>query len=140
MKVCGIEIKGSEALIAVAELSGGNISHIELETKRVALQDDEDTEHIKSFSALINGLVRDNGIHSIAIKKRNKKGEFAGGPVTFKIEGIIQLTSNCAVKLISPPTISATNKNHSFSIPKSLNKYQHEAFLTACTMIVKSVK
>lgn len=140
MKICGIEIKGSEALIAVAELNGDEISHVELETKRVALQDDEDANHIRSFSTLINGLVRDNGIHSIAIKKRNKKGEFAGGPITFKIEGIIQLTSNCSVKLISPPTISATNKNHGFAIPDSLNKYQHEAFLTACTMIVKFLK
>lgn len=139
MKICGIEIKGSEALIAVAELNGDEISHVELETKRVALQDDEDANHIRSFSALINGLVRDNGIHSIAIKRRNKKGEFAGGPVTFKIEGIIQL-SNCSVKLISPPTISATNKSHGFAIPDSLNKYQHEAFLTACTMIVKFAK
>jgi len=140
MKICGIEIKGSEALIAVAELNGDEISHVAIETKRVALQDDEDADHIRSFSALINGLVRDNGIHSIAIKKRNKKGEFAGGPVTFKIEGIIQLTSNCSVKLISPPTISATNKSHGFTIPGSLNKYQHEAFLTACTMIVKFAK
>lgn len=140
MKICGIEIKGSEALIAVAELHDEGISHVGLETKRVALQDDEDTEHIKSFSALINGLVRDNGIDSIAIKKRSKKGEFAGGPVTFKIEGIIQLTSNCIVQLLSPQTISAANKNYGFDIPASLNKYQHEAFLTACTMIVKSTK
>lgn len=140
MKICGIEIKGSEALVAAAEIDGDVICHIELETKRVALQDDENAEHIKSFSALINGLVRDNGIDSIAIKKRSKKGEFAGGPVTFKIEGIIQLTSNCTVQLISPQTISAANRKYCFDIPNSLNKYQHEAFLTACTMIAKSAK
>ncbi len=140
MRICGIEIKGSEALIAIAELYDEHISHIEIETKRVTLQDDENTDHIKSFAALINGLVRDNGVHSIAIKKRNKKGSFTGGAITFKIEGIIQLTSNCSVNLISPSTISATNRSHNFFIPESLNKYQQDAFLTACTMIVKFAK
>lgn len=140
MKVCGIEITGNEALIAVAEFCDESIAHVELETKRIALKDDEDVDHIKSFCALINGLVRDNGIDTIAIKKRSKKGKFAGGPVTFKIEGIIQLTGDCTVSLLSSPTVSASNKKYSFGIPDSLNKYQHEAFLTACTMIMKSVK
>ncbi|WP_413437889.1 DUF3010 family protein [Sulfuriferula sp. GW1] len=140
MKVCGIEIKGSEAIIAVAEIEDGEISHSQLDTKRIALQDDEDTGQVKSFSALVSGFARDNTIECIAIKKRSKKGEFAGGPVTFKIEGIIQLAGDCGVILLPSATISAANRKYKFDIPKSLNKYQHEAFLTACTAIMKSTK
>lgn len=84
MKICGIEIKGSEALVAVAEIDGDVICHVELETKRVALQDDENAEHIKSFSALINGLVRDNGIDSIAIKNVVRKGSSLVAPLRSK--------------------------------------------------------
>lgn len=35
MKVCGIEIKGSEALLAVATLDAGNLVHLSLATKKL---------------------------------------------------------------------------------------------------------
>jgi len=138
MKVCGIEIKGSEAILAVAEVKAESIVHLPLETKKIALDDDDNSSHVKSFSSLIEGFVRDNHINSIAIKKRGKKGEYAGGPTTFKIEGVIQLLENCDVNLLSPQTISAAKKKHCFNLPDSLNKYQHEAFITACAMIYRS--
>jgi len=40
-----------------------------------------------------------------------KKGEYAGGPIGFKMEGIIQLYEECPVKLVAPQTISATQKS-----------------------------
>ena len=140
MKVCGIEIKGCEAILAVAEAKDTSIDHVSIETKKIALDDDDDSNHVKSFSSLIAGFVRDNHIEKIAIKKRSKKGDYAGGPTTFKIEGIIQLLENCYVDLLSPQTISAANKKYEFVLPDSLNKYQHEAFITACTMICKNKK
>ncbi|MBI3905598.1 MAG: DUF3010 family protein, partial [Pseudomonas fluorescens] len=39
MKVCGIEIKGSEAIIAVATLDGQALGHVALATKKIALDD-----------------------------------------------------------------------------------------------------
>ena len=71
MKICGVEIKGSEAIIVVVELAGDEFRHISAETKRIPLQDDEDIIQIKSFSQLIQGFARDNKIGQIAIKKRN---------------------------------------------------------------------
>ena len=37
MKTCGIEIKGSEAIIAVASLDQQALSHVALSTKKIAL-------------------------------------------------------------------------------------------------------
>jgi hypothetical protein len=122
MKVCGIEIKGSEAIIAVATLDGQALSHFTLATKKIA--------QVASF-------VRENSIDRIAIKKRSKKGEFAGGPTTFKIEGVFQLLENCEVTLLSPQTINAQAKKHNFELPGTLNKYQHEAFKAACSALMK---
>ena len=87
MKICGIEIKGSEAIIAVA-----------------TLDDDDEAANVKVFAAQVASFVRENSIDRIAIKKRSKKGEFAGGPTTFKIEGVFQLLENCEVTLLSPPS------------------------------------
>ncbi|WP_448109607.1 DUF3010 family protein [Pseudomonas azerbaijanoccidentalis] len=137
MKVCGIEIKGSEAIIAVASLDGTALSHATLNTKKIALDDDDEAANVKLFAAQVASFVRENSIDRIAIKKRGKKGEFAGGPTTFKIEGVFQLLENCEVTLLSPQTITAQCKKFSVELPETLNKYQHEAYKAACSALVK---
>jgi hypothetical protein len=138
MKICGIEIKGSDAILAIVEKNHEGIVHLPVETKKIPLIDDESSEHVKSFAELMRGFARDNGLKSIAVKKRAKKGEFSGGAVTFKIEGLIQLVEDCSVELLSAPTISAANRKDTFEIPNTLKKYQHEAFLTARAAILRS--
>ena len=134
MTLCGIEIKGSEAIIAVA---APDLTHVTMATKKIALEDDDEAANVKAFASQVAAFVRDNGITRIAIKKRSKKGEFAGGPTTFKIEGVFQLLEGVEVTLLSPQTINAQNKKHNFELPATLNKYQHEAFKTACSALLK---
>jgi hypothetical protein len=137
MNICGIEIKGSEAIIAVAAVDNLALSHVALATKKIALADDDEAANVKAFAHQVAAFVRDNGITRIAIKKRSKKGEFAGGPTTFKIEGVFQLLDGVEVTLLSPQTINAQNKKHDFALPTTLNKYQHEAFKAACSALMK---
>ena len=134
MTLCGIEIKGSEAIIAVA---APDLTHVTMATKKIALEDDDEAANVKALASQVAAFVRDNGITRIAIKKRSKKGEFAGGPTTFKIEGVLQLLDGVEVTLLSPQTINAQYKKHNFELPATLNKYQHEAFKTACSALVK---
>ncbi|MFL7965422.1 DUF3010 family protein [Pseudomonas kielensis] len=137
MKTCGIEIKGSEAIIAVASLDQQTLTHIALNTKKIALDDDDEAANVKAFAAQVRAFVVENGIECIAIKKRSKKGEFAGGPTTFKIEGVFQLLEGCEVTLLSPQTLNAQHKKHDFALPATLNKYQHEAYKAACSALMK---
>lgn len=139
MIICGVEIKGSEAIFALATRQNDGISHLPLATRKVALADDDESANVKDFAARIAAFVRENGISHIVIKKRSKKGEFAGGPTTFKIETVFQLLADCEVTLLSPQTINAQHKKHDFTLPDSLNKYQHEAFKSACAGLMKSV-
>ncbi|SDQ91793.1 Protein of unknown function [Pseudomonas grimontii] len=137
MTICGIEIKGSEAIIAVASLDNQALTHVALATKKIALEDDDDAANVKAFAAQVKAFVQAHAIERIAIKKRSKKGEFAGGPTTFKIEGVFQLLEGVEVTLLSPQTLNAQNKKHNFELPATLNKYQHEAFKTACSALLK---
>ncbi|KRA13418.1 MULTISPECIES: DUF3010 family protein [unclassified Pseudomonas] len=137
MTLCGIEIKGSEAIIALAALDNQALTHVALATKKIALDDDDEAANVKAFATQVKAFVLDNGIQRIAIKKRSKKGEFAGGPTTFKIEGVFQLLEGVEVTLLSPQTINAQNKKHTFDLPATLNKYQHEAYKTACSCLMK---
>jgi hypothetical protein len=137
MIICGIEINGSEAIIAVASLDQQALSHVALNTRKIALDDDDEAANVKAFAARVRAFVAENAIERIAIKKRGKKGEFAGGPTTFKIVGVLQLLEGCAVTLLSPQTINAQHKKHDFALPATLNKYQHEAYKTACAALMK---
>ncbi|KPC24764.1 Uncharacterized protein ABJ99_3063 [Pseudomonas syringae pv. cilantro] len=139
MIICGVEIKGSEAIFALATRQNGSIEHLPLATKKLALEDDDEAANVKTFATQLAGFVRENGVSHVVIKKRMKKGEFAGGPTTFKIETIFQLMSDCEVLLISPQTVNAQNKKHTFALPHTLNKYQHEAYKAACAGLMKSV-
>lgn len=141
MKICcGIEISGNEARFAVAKIIDDEVSHVVIDTKKIALDDDENSGLVKSFAGVVEGFARDNDIKWIAISKRAKKGRFAGGSITFKIEGIFQLLNDCEVILISPKTVDAQDKKYKISLPISLKKYQHEAYRTACTAILQASK
>lgn len=74
MKTCGIEIKGSEAIIAVASLDNQVLTHVALATKKIALEDDDEAANVKAFAAQVRAFVQANAIERIAIKKRSKKG------------------------------------------------------------------
>jgi len=137
MIICGIEIKGSEAIFALATCQQEGIGHLPLAIKKIALEEDDESANVKAFAAQIASFVRENGISHVVIKKRSKKGEFAGGPTTFKIETVFQLLTDCEVTLLSPQTINAQNKKHNFALPASLNKYQHEAYKAACAGLMK---
>ena len=137
MTICGIDIKGSEAIFALATQGASGLEHVALATKKIALDDDEDAASVKAFAAQVAAFVKANSITRLAIKKRSKKGEFAGGPITFKIEGILQLLDSCEVQLISPQTLNAQFKKHGVELPASLNKYQHDAFKAACSALLK---
>jgi hypothetical protein len=137
MKTCGVDIKASEAIFALAEVVGSSVAHVPLVLKKLALEDDELASNVKAFAGQVAAFVRDNGIQRLAIKKRSKKGEFAGGPTTFKIEGLLQLLEGCESVLVSPQTISAQAKKLGAELPASLNKYQHDAFKAACAVLLK---
>jgi hypothetical protein len=133
MKICGIELKASDAILVVLEIDGENVHHLNLETKKIPLGDGECNIQVASFKETIDSFIRDNEIEKIFIKKRGKSGRFAGGPNTFKMEGLIQISTTPEVKLISPQTISAMQKKNNVELPDSLNKYQNDAYLTGIT-------
>ena len=135
MPICGIEMFGSEVILALLDGSKTSFSHIDIEPRKILLSDDENADEVKAFRDSLFAFFRENKVDLIVIKKRGKKGEFAGGPIGFKIEGIIQLYEDCPIKLVAPQTISATQKKHTPSKPDTLRKYQHTAFETAFSVM-----
>ena len=65
MRICGVEIKGSEAVIAVVDMNDDHIELIEVEPKKIVLQNDEDPSSVKSFFETFAAFTRDNQVKKI---------------------------------------------------------------------------
>jgi rRNA maturation protein Rpf1 len=138
-KVCGIELKASEAIISVINDTPAGITFIDLEPRKIRVGDHESSDSIRSFYSSFGNFVRDNHIDLVVIKQRALKGEFAGGAVSFKLEALIQLNEICVVELLSGQTIAANNKRDPISFPP-MNKYQQQAYMTAVCHVRKNRK
>lgn len=131
MRICGIELKANNTVFSLVDVNNTHTHYMDIKEKKVALADDENIEELQNYVAFLKNLIQKYDIEYIAIKKRAKKGTFAGGAVTFKLEGLIQLNGLCEVKLISAQALSKFEKKGAIEFPQNLNKYQEQAYLSA---------
>ena len=135
MNICGIELKSNNTIVSVIKYLDEEITLIETKTKKIILENDEDSDSILKYKNDIENFLSENKIDKIALKKRAKKGTFAGGAVTFKSEAIIQLNSICEVNFVTSQAISKYTKTNEPTLPKELNKYQEQAYLSSLLLI-----
>ena len=133
MTICGIELSASEAILTLLKGNKEDYKLVDVEPRKIKIVNDTDQNEIKAFRDSIFAFFRENSVSNIYIKKRVKRGNYAGGPTSFKLEGIIQLYDECPVSLIPPQTISSTNRHRHNTIPSEIRRYQHIAFETAYT-------
>lgn len=136
MIICGIELGGSTASIVVLDGSADDFSVVDTGISKLEINDSESAQDVISFFDSFHSFVRNHNVEKIGIKKRSPKakGKYASGPITFKMEGLIQLCKDIEVVLISPNTISA--KIRKKPPPKAkIFKYQAEAYETAYTLL-----
>lgn len=132
MRVCGVELSGSEARLAVVELDQeGGPKYIDIKTKKVKLSNDKSSEAIKSFKSAIQSFVHENSIQAICIKDRAHKGKFAGGAVSFKLESLIQSIDGCEVNFVSPQALASFDKKNYAGAPNGMPVYLKPAFSSA---------
>jgi len=127
MKICGIELKANNIIFCIVQ----NKEYCEVKIKKLQLLDDENQNEIFELRNSIETFLLQNDIKKIRIKKRAKKGNFAGGAITFKMESIIQLNNIAKVEFISSQSLSKYQKKNEIKYPNNLNKYQEQAYLCA---------
>lgn len=131
MNICGIELKANQTILAV-QIDG---EYKDLKTKKITLEDDELQESIRSYCNDLLVFLTENDIEQVYIKKRAKKGNFAGGAITFKMESLIQLNPKCLVDLVSAQAMGSFERKNSVEYPEALNKYQEQAYLAILASI-----
>lgn len=132
-KVLGIEIFGRQVrIVAIEKDIAGNISNYTGTYKPIELKDDENAENVVSFKNALHAIFDGFNPDHIVVKYRNPngKGKMAPSPISFKIEGIIQLYGQATFSLVNPATLAAFYKKNTVDIPIEFG-YQNEAMRAA---------
>jgi hypothetical protein len=136
MKTCGIEIDNDKAVIVSLEkYDDGTIEICEHSTK-LSLAEHENSTAVKEYVDILHSQLDTIGADSICIIKRQMKGQFAAGGLSFKIEALIQCYKDVEVELIPLPTIKTFLKKNPMPI-KAKYKYQENALKAAFYLISK---
>ena len=138
MTICGMEVSASEVRLVILDGTRAQYSHVAVNPRRLPIAVDENPDEVKAFRDSLYAFLRENRVEEVAIKKRAKRGKYAGGPVGFKLEAITQLYSGCPVALVSSQLIAAAMKKHAPAIPQELREYQKTAFAAAFTALRKT--
>ena len=135
MKTCGIDLKGNEAILVSLEGSVEDYHQIGGETKKIKLSDSNDQMAVQSFLEALRSHMSRVGCDRIGVKERATKGKFAGGPTSFKMEGLIQLM-DCPVEIIHGRTVQAKLKSIELDTD-GYNQYQLDALKMAYYLLTK---
>lgn len=130
MRVCGVDLKGSEALLAIVSTDGDKAIHIPCATKRIALSDDKDAEAVRAFLQTIRTFHHENAIDAFAIKSRAHGGKMGGGAVSFKLETLFQLVE-CETAFVNPVALAKFARGNLGVVPESILRYQEDAYRCA---------
>jgi len=136
MKTCGIEIDNDTAIFVGLEKRNDNTIEINEHSTKLTLTNHESASVIKEYVDLIHSQLDTLNPDKIAIIKRQIKGRYSSGGLSFKIEGLIQTYKGMDVELIPMPTIKAFVKKNPLSINPDF-KYQDNALSAAYYLLNK---
>ena len=111
MKVCGVELKGGEAVISLLNYEGETFNVPDCRKVSFSVSNSNETESIRDFHFAFHKLMEDYKVDQIVIIEREQKGKFAGSATSFKLEAAIQLTE-LPVILLSPVIIKEQLKRN----------------------------
>lgn len=140
MRVCGVELKGSEANLCLLSLDR-EVFHIpECRVRKLTYPKQDSTEEIRKFQFAFKKLMEDYKVEHVAIRERQAKGKFAGSAVGFKLEAAIQLIDALQVSVMTPTIIKETLKRNPIPVAfeeTGLKIFQEGAFSVAFAYLMK---
>ncbi|MBA6391668.1 DUF3010 family protein [Colwellia sp. BRX10-3] len=133
MKICGVELKGNDAIICIMSRENGLYDIPNTRVQKISLVDAADAEQVQEFQFAFAKLMEDYKVEKVVIKGRALKGKFSGGPVGFKLEAAIQLIKDLPVEILAGSFIKKALTRSQVDIDfrdTGLKQYQENAFET----------
>lgn len=126
MKVLGLEIEGGRVNFIGLESDSTNILDISSIPKSLTLGDDKDFDVVRRFKGVLHDLFSAFSPDIIGVYFKPSSGKFSASPVTYKIEGLIQLYERKSMRFVDPRSIAALKKKKGYEA-KCQFSYQQKA-------------
>ncbi len=141
MKTIGFQLKSNEAIIVVLDQDENGVVFLTEESIKLKVDDHLKSEEISQFRNQVFSLFDNLKPNSIGIIVRNSKGKgiHAPSPISFKLEGIIQLYDKLEVDLIWPKSLDAFVKKNPVPV-KAKHNYQESALNLAYYLLENGKK
>lgn len=134
MRICGVEIKGTEAVVSILEYRDGLFTIPDCRARKVDFSKRNRTADLAYFQSSFAKLMVDYKVGRVVIKERTLTGKFSGGGLGFKMEAAMQLIDDLDVQTISIQALKAILKRNPVSVDFSetgLKVFQEQAFQVA---------
>ncbi|MBT0587599.1 DUF3010 family protein [Alteromonas oceanisediminis] len=134
MLICGVDIKGTEAVICLLEYREGVFFMPECRARKVEFSKRNRRTDLSYFQSQFRQLMKDYKVEKVVIKERPLTGKFSGGALGFKMEAAIQLINDIDVETINAQTLKASLKRNPITVSfaeTGLKVFQEHAFAVA---------
>ncbi|WP_076420194.1 DUF3010 family protein [Colwellia sp. UCD-KL20] len=141
MKICGVELKGNDAIVCIMSRENGLYDIPSIRVQKIAIADTGGAEQVRAFQFTFAKLMEDYKVDKVVIRGRALKGKFSGGPVGFKLEAAIQLIQDLPVEIISGSAVKKSLAKSQVDIDfrdTGLKQYQESAFETVFSYFEQS--
>lgn len=127
MKVLGISIEANKAIFSALEKDANQVTtEISSSPKKLELKDHLDSAEVRSFLSELHTFLSKEPFDKVGIITRGTKGRFAASPISFKIEGLIQIFPNMKIEFVAPATLRAFYKKNENTVEPKYS-YQKDA-------------
>ena len=116
MRICGVELRGTEAVICLLTYKDGLFSIPECRARKIDFNKQNKQSDLVYFQATFAKLIEDYKIDKVVIKERPLKGKFAGGALGFKMEAAIQLIKDLSVEVMIPSVFKESIKRNPVTV------------------------
>ena len=133
MKVCGVELKGGEAIICILDFDAGMFNVPDIRQRSFVVSPSDSTDAIRGFYKAAKQLMQDYKVDEIAIIERDQKGKNAGSVTSFKLEAALQVL-DMPVTLVPSQLVKEQLKRNPVQADfedLGLKKFQQPAFKAA---------
>ena len=136
MKVIGIDIKSSEAILVVLERHSGEKITQTNECIKFGIDDQESNAQVRQFFQQVKVSLDtiNPDIVGIVVRNGNAKGRMAPSPFSFKLEGLFQLYDRKELEFVWPQSVAAYLKKNPVTMAPH-KKFQQDAFNLAYYLI-----
>ena len=127
---CGIEISARRAIFVFLGLQGKEILDVTGKRSQITIKNEDDPKEVRLFYQTCEAFFDRMRPRRIAIIQRKKRGHFASGGTTFKLEGLLQLYLHTDVAIVPAATLRQFAKEKRPLLAPRFS-YQKNAYLLA---------